>query len=101
MINRLYVNNFRCLENFELVMSNRSSTLLIGKNGAGKSTISFALEVFQRIARGENRVGSLVKLSDFWRSQFNIPVRFEIEALIECASYSGVAVSRRLVESLR
>ena len=87
MINRLYVNNFRCLENFELVMSDRPSTLLIGKNGAGKSTVSFALEVFQSIARGVNRVGALVKLSDFWRSQFDIPVRFEIEALIDGAVY--------------
>ena len=87
MINRLYVNNFRCLENFELALSDRPTTLLIGKNGAGKSTVSFALAVFQSIARGTNRVGSLVKLSDFWRGQFNVPIRFEIEALIDSKVY--------------
>ncbi|MCA9755615.1 MAG: AAA family ATPase [Candidatus Eisenbacteria bacterium] len=38
MIKRLYVHNFRCLENFELEFD-RSSVLLIGQNGSGKSTI--------------------------------------------------------------
>ena len=45
MLQRLYVNNFRCLENFELTMKEMPSALLIGKNGVGKSTIAKALEV--------------------------------------------------------
>ena len=61
VIRRLYVHNFRCLENFELPVSGLSSVLLIGKNGAGKTTVGFALEILQRIARGTNRVGDLVK----------------------------------------
>ena len=32
LIRRLYVHNFRCLENFELPISGHSSALLIGKN---------------------------------------------------------------------
>jgi hypothetical protein len=32
MLQRLYVHNFRCLENFELTMKEMSSALLIGKN---------------------------------------------------------------------
>jgi predicted ATPase len=61
MLQRLYVNNFRCLENFELTMKEMSSALLIGKNGVGKSTIAKALEVLQAIARGTNRLRDLAK----------------------------------------
>jgi len=51
MIERFYVHNFRCLENFELPISGRASSLLIGRNGTGKSTIRLALEVLQQIGR--------------------------------------------------
>jgi energy-coupling factor transporter ATP-binding protein EcfA2 len=84
VIRRLYVHNFRCLENFELPISGRSSVLLIGKNGAGKTTVSVALEILQRIARGTNRVGELVKPKDFARGRMDAPIRFEIE--VELAS---------------
>lgn len=50
MLQRLYVHNFRCLENFELNLKEMSSALLIGKNGSGKSTLSRVLEVFQSIS---------------------------------------------------
>lgn len=82
MIKRLYVHNFRCLENFELPISERLSSLLIGKNGTGKSTIGSVLEVFQSIARGTNRVGQLVRPFDFAQGRADIPIRFEIEATI-------------------
>lgn len=83
VIRRLYVHNFRCLENFELPLLGLSSALLIGKNGSGKSTVSKALEIFQRIARGTNRVGELVKPSDLSRGRAEVPVRFTLEADIE------------------
>lgn len=64
MIRRLYVHNCRCLENFELSLGGHSSALLIGDNGAGKSTVSFVLQIFQKIARGVNRVEQLIKPKD-------------------------------------
>jgi predicted ATPase len=67
VIQRFYVHNFRCLENFELPIANRSSVLLVGKNGAGKTTVGFALEILQRIARGTNRVDEVVKPKDLAR----------------------------------
>ena len=79
VIRRLYVHNFRCLENFELPIARRPSALLIGKNGAGKTTVGLALEVLQKIARGTNRVGDLVKRKDFARGREDVPIRFEIE----------------------
>jgi ABC-type cobalamin/Fe3+-siderophores transport system ATPase subunit len=79
VIRRLYIHNFRCLENFELPISRLSSVLLIGKNGAGKTTVSFALEILQKIARGTNRVADLVRPRDLSRGRTEVPVRFEIE----------------------
>ncbi len=79
MIKRLYIHNFRCLENFELPIQGQSSVLLIGKNGAGKTTVSLALEILQKIARGTNRVKDLVKPKDRTRGREDVPMRFEIE----------------------
>lgn len=87
MLQRLYVHNFRCLENFELKTKAMPSSLLIGKNGAGKSTVSFALKVFQSIGRGINRVGQLVQSKDFTRGRLDVPMRFEIEVLLAGSVY--------------
>lgn len=90
MIRRLYVHNFRCLENFELPISGQSSILLIGKNGSGKTTVGLALEIFQRIARGTNRVGDLVKPKDMALGRTDVPVRFEIEVELASKVYEYV-----------
>lgn len=92
MIQRFYIHNFRCLENFELPLKGISSALLIGKNGSGKSTISYALEVLQGIGRGISRVGQLVKTSDFTRGNTDIPIRFEIEVILNEKLYKYVLV---------
>ncbi|MBE9161536.1 MULTISPECIES: AAA family ATPase [Microcoleaceae] len=95
MIQRLYINNFRCLENFELKIQGMPSALLIGKNGAGKSTIASALEVLQKISRGINRMRELEKLKlispkDFARGRSDVPIRFEIEVLLEDKLYKYI-----------
>ncbi len=90
MLQRLYVHNYRCLEDFKFTMKEMSSALLIGKNGAGKSTISSALEVFQSIGRGINRVGQLVQSKDFARGRSDVPIRLEIEVLLEEKLYKYV-----------
>jgi ABC-type cobalamin/Fe3+-siderophores transport system ATPase subunit len=87
VIRRLYVHNFRCLENFELPLSGQPSTLLIGKNGSGKTTVGLALEVLQKIARGTNRVDALVKPKDFSRARADVPMRFEIEVELQGTIY--------------
>jgi predicted ATPase len=90
MLQRLYIHNFRCLENFELPIKGISSALLIGKNGTGKSTIAHALEVLQSIGRGINRVGQLVQLKDFVRGRSNVPIRFELEVLLNDKLYKYI-----------
>lgn len=87
MLQRLYVHNFRCLENFELNLKEMPSALLIGKNGSGKSTIAMALEVLQSIGRGTNQVGQLVQSKDFARGRSDVPIRFEIEVILNGKLY--------------
>nr|WP_294521781.1 AAA family ATPase [uncultured Rhodopila sp.] len=87
MMKRLYVHNFRCLENFELVLAERPSTILLGRNGAGKTTIALALEVLQKIARGTSRVGDLVTPKDLTIGRTQAPVRFEIELVLAGRNY--------------
>ena len=82
MIERLYVHNFRCLENFTLDFTGQSSAVLIGKNGAGKSTVLHALGVFQQICRGPNRVKNVVRAGDFTRHRKDLPMRFEADAVL-------------------
>jgi len=79
VIKRLYADNFRCLENFELALGDKPSALLLGRNGSGKSTIGAVLEILQKAARGTNRVGELVKTDDFGRGGADVPLLLEIE----------------------
>src|ERR1700693_294243 len=90
VIRRFYVHNFRCLENFELPISGQSSVLLIGNNGSGKTTVGLALEILQKIARGTNRVGDLVKPKDLARGRTDVPIRFEIEVELNAKIYGYV-----------
>jgi energy-coupling factor transporter ATP-binding protein EcfA2 len=78
------------LENFELTLADRSSVLLIGKNGSGKTTVGLAFEVIQKIARGVNMVDSLVKPKDFARGRADVPMRFEIEAKLGSQTYEYI-----------
>ena len=82
MIQRLYIHNFRCFQNFELRLSDTKSALLVGKNGVGKSTIRKVLEIFRDVASGKNRVADLVRIDDFAFGDSDRPIRFELEALI-------------------
>lgn len=82
MLQRLYVHNYRCLENFEFKPGDISSALLIGNNGAGKSTVLRVLGVFQAIGRGTNRVAQLVEPADFTRGRAEVPMRLELEVVL-------------------
>lgn len=87
MLERLYVHNFRCLENFEFKPGDASSILLIGKNGSGKSTLRQVLAIFQAIGRGEGQVKNLVKESDFTQGRIDVPMRLELALKFGTNSY--------------
>lgn len=92
MIGRPYVHNFRCFETFELSLGDRGSVLLLGKNGAGKSTVGVVLEILQKLARGTSRIGDLVREEDLTRERRDVPMRFELEAVLGDARYKYVIV---------
>ncbi|HTT84560.1 MAG TPA: AAA family ATPase [Rhizomicrobium sp.] len=100
MIRRFYIHNFRCLENFELPITGRSSVLLIGRNGAGKTSIGLALEILQKIARGTNRVAALIGPADFPRGATHAPMRLEIEVELGKKLYA-YSVALELPERFR
>src|SRR4028118_1792607 len=107
MLQRLYVHNFRCLENFELILKEMPSSLLIGKNGAGKSTIRVVLEILQHIGRGINRMREfdknhlgLIDPKDFNRGRSDVPIRFEIEVLLDNKLYKYI-LALELPENFR
>lgn len=92
MIKRLYVHNFRCLENFELNLEDLPSALLVGKNGVGKSSVRDILRILQAIGRGESRMEGLEKLgilnkNCFTRLQTHIPLRIDINVVINKIDY--------------
>lgn len=83
VIQRLTVRNFRCLEVFDLDLTDLASALLVGKNGAGKSTVGCVFQLLQQIGRGINKIGSLVKVRDFSHGRTNAPMTFELHTVLE------------------
>lgn len=87
MIRRFYVNNYRCLDNFELPIGGLPSALLIGKNGSGKSTVGHALQILQKVGRGVNRVAKLLDERDLSFGRTEVPVRLELSASLQGVTY--------------
>jgi predicted ATPase len=87
MIERLYVQNFRCLESFTLDLKGHSSALLIGKNAAGKSTVRHSLQRLQKMCRGSGRVGELISTKDFSWHDTTRPLRIEVDVTLDGKTY--------------
>jgi predicted ATPase len=68
MITRLYVDNFRCLVNFELKL--QDLTLLAGLNGSGKSSALDVVFALQRLLSGEAKVNDAHVLPDASRTRW-------------------------------
>lgn len=78
MIERLYVHNYRCFENFTLDLKGKPSALVIGKNGSGKSTLRRVLEVLRWACVGGSLIRHTLTRLDFCRDQTRVPMRFEV-----------------------
>jgi predicted ATPase len=76
MLKRLYIDNFRCLVNFELSFD--SINLLLGGNGAGKSTIFEVLWRLQSFIRG-SKADSIFVPTQCTRWQTSPIQSFELE----------------------
>lgn len=87
MLQRLYVHNFRCLENFELKLGDQSTLLLLGKNGSGKSTVACVLQLLQQIGRDINRVRELINVEDMANGHTDIPVRIALQVKLDAVLF--------------
>ncbi|MFM7383698.1 MAG: AAA family ATPase [Microcystaceae cyanobacterium] len=85
MLKRLYVDNFRCLEDFELKFD--SINLFLGDNGAGKSTVFEVLEKLRAIITTSTSIESTLYLSDCTRWKQGEILKFDIEILGNGGSY--------------
>jgi len=83
MIRKLYVHNFKCLQNFELNIENLNSIFLLGKNGTGKTTVFEVIEIFQKIGQGRTALDELISSDAFSFGNKKIPIHFELEVELE------------------
>ena len=83
MLERLYVDNFRCLQDFEFRPGDSHSVLLIGGNGTGKSTVAHVLRILQRIAWGAIGVAEIVTRDDFAFGREDARMRIELDVCLE------------------
>jgi len=67
MLKRIYVNNFRCLVNFELTVD--SLNLFLGSNGSGKTTVFEVLRKLQKFILGDQAFQQDYKVSDLFASK--------------------------------
>lgn len=87
MLKKLYVHNFRSLQNFELDLTHIKSALLLGKNGSGKTSVFDAIEIFQQIAQGVTQIKNLVKKQDFAFSDTTKPMKFELVVELDAKQF--------------
>jgi predicted ATPase len=57
MLKRIYIDNYKCLVNFEIQLD--PMNLFLGGNGTGKSTVMDALRVLQAFISGEGKTDQL------------------------------------------
>ncbi|NEP60232.1 MAG: AAA family ATPase [Symploca sp. SIO2G7] len=79
MLKRIYIDNFRCLVNFELNID--SINLFLGGNGTGKSTVFEVLQKLQAFISGDSKIEGIFKSVDCTRWQTSQMQRFELEIL--------------------
>ncbi|WP_271254828.1 AAA family ATPase [Pseudanabaena sp. Chao 1811] len=77
MLNRIYIDNFRSLVNFEI--SFNSINLFLGGNGSGKSTVFDAINRVKDLISGVFKVENLFTIFDCCRWQTLKEHNFEIE----------------------
>ncbi|MBF0623236.1 MAG: AAA family ATPase [Magnetococcales bacterium] len=81
MLKRIYIDNFRCLVNFELKFD--PITLLLGTNGSGKTSVFDILRRLQDFIIDQARVPEVFPARDLTRWQTSGLQRFELEIVTE------------------
>lgn len=77
MLKRLYIDNFRCLVDFQMTFD--PINLFLGGNGTGKSTVFDVLRKIQTFVNGDSKVEGIFKSADCTRWEAEKTQRFELE----------------------
>ena len=77
MLKRIYVDNFRCLVDFELCFDDIH--LFLGPNGSGKSTVFEALRKIQAFVSRAAEVAEIFEPHDLTRFMNSPMQTFELE----------------------
>ncbi len=85
MLKRLYIDNYKCLTNFDIRFE--ELTLLLGPNGCGKSAIFEVAGKLRDFIRGDARVGELFPPTDLTHWGTKPEQHFELEIDISGGRY--------------
>ena len=85
MLSRLYVDNFRCLENFELDLD--ETNVFLGRNGTGKTSVLNVLRNIQSLVVRGSRVDAVFPARDISLYGQRNEQRFEIETRVDDEAY--------------
>lgn len=77
MLKRIYIDNFRCLVNFEIKFD--AINLLLGTNGSGKTSVFDVLRLLQDFIIGDARIHEAFPTTGLTRWQTGKHQRFELE----------------------
>ena len=80
MLSRLYVDNFRCLENFELDFD--LTNVFLGRNGTGKTSVLNVLRNLQNLVARGSKVDEVFPARDISLYGQRNEQRFEIETRV-------------------
>ena len=85
MIRRLHVDNFHCLNNFELELA--ETNILIGANGAGKTSVLDVLRRLQNLIVHGSKVPDAFADRHVSTGREGTPQRFELDAVADGVDY--------------
>ena len=85
MVTRLYVDNFRCLVNFELKLD--ETNVLLGPNGSGKTSVLDTLRRIQNLVARGSRIEDEFPTSDISLNQDRDIQHIELDLDVDSRSY--------------
>lgn len=85
MVTRLYVDNFRCLVNFELKLD--ETNVLLGPNGSGKTSVLDTLRRIQNLVARGSRIEDEFPTSDISLIQDRDIQHIELDLDVDSRSY--------------
>jgi energy-coupling factor transporter ATP-binding protein EcfA2 len=86
MLARLYIDNYKCFQNFELRLG--SQHLFIGSNGTGKTTLFEVIRLLRKFALGEGKSAELFPDASRTRWDQRSRQTFEIDVRALTRSYT-------------